>query len=70
MKTAETRYTPVEGEALAIAWALEDAKYFTLGCDSLIITTDHKPLVRILGDRALDEISNTRFTGKILKKAN
>ena len=62
LKTAETRYAPVEGEALAIVWALEDAKYFTLGCDSLVITTDHKPLVRIFGDRALDEISNTRIS--------
>ena len=61
LKTAETRYAPIEGEALAIAWALEDTKYFTLGCDDLVITTDHKPLVRIFGDRSLDEISNPRI---------
>ena len=47
LKSSETRYAPIEGEALAIAWALEDSRFFTLGCDDLMITTDHKPLVRI-----------------------
>ena len=61
LKNAEQRYAPIEGEALAIAWSLEDSKFFTLGCDNLIITTDHKPLVKILGDRSLDEISNSRI---------
>ena len=27
----------------------------------LVVATDHKPLVKILGDRALDEITNTRI---------
>ena len=34
---------------------------FTMGCDDLIVVTDHKPLVKIFSDRALDEISNTRI---------
>ena len=59
LKPAEQRYAPVEGEALAIAWSLEDIKFFTLGCDNLIIATDHNPLTKIFGDRSLDEISNT-----------
>ena len=58
---AEQRYAPVEGEALAVAWGLEQSKFFTQGCDDLIIMTDHKPLVKLLGDRTLDEISNTRL---------
>jgi hypothetical protein len=58
---AEARYAPVEGEALAVAWGLEQTKYFTQGCDKLLVVTDHKPLVKILGDRTLDEISNTRL---------
>lgn len=61
LRSSEQRYAPIEGEALAIAWALEDTKFFTLGCDELVITTDHKPLVKIFGDRSLDEISNTRI---------
>ena len=55
---AEGRYSPTEGEALAIAVALENSKYYTLGCPKLFIATDHKPLLGILGDRALDTIDN------------
>ena len=46
---------------MAAAWALEDTKFFTRGCRNLVLTTDHKPLVKILGDRALDEIHNPRL---------
>ena len=58
---AEQRYAPIEGEALAVAWGLEQSKYSTQGCNDLLVVTDHKPLVNILGDRTLDEISNTRI---------
>ncbi len=58
---AETRYAPVEGEALAVADALEKARYFVLGCDDLTIAVDHKPLLKILGDRSLEHISNGRL---------
>jgi len=61
LKPAETRYAPVEGEALAIAWSLEQTKFFTQGCDDLLIVTDHKPLTKLFGDRTLDEISNPRL---------
>ena len=61
LSSAEQRYALVEGEALAVAWSLEQTKYFTQGCTKLIVVTDHKPLVKILGDRTLDEISNTRI---------
>ena len=61
LKPAESRYAPVEGEALAIAWALEQTRYFTLGCEDLLVVTDHKPLVKLLGDRTLDEIDNPRL---------
>ena len=58
---AEKRYAAIEGEALAIAWGLEQTKYFTQGCQNLIVVTDHKPLVKIFGDRTLDEIPNSRL---------
>ena len=61
LSTTQQRYAPVEGEALAVAWALEQSKYFTQGCPSLIVVTDHEPLVKILGDRTLDEITNDRI---------
>lgn len=57
----ESRYAAVEGEALAIQWSLEQTNNFTLGCKDLLIVTDHKPLVKLFGDRTLDEISNTRL---------
>ena len=59
--SAEQRYAPVEGEALAVAWGLEQTRFFTQGCNDLLVVTDHKPLVKILGDRTLDEIQNTRL---------
>ena len=58
---AEERYAAIEGEALAVAWSLEQTRYFTQGCSDLVIVTDHKPLVKIFGDRTLDEIDNTRL---------
>ena len=58
---AEQRYAPIEGEALAVARGLEQSTYFTQGCNDLLVVTDHKLLVKILGDRTLYEISNTRI---------
>ena len=50
-----------KGEALAVAVALENSRYYTLGCPTLIVDTDHKPLLGILGNRALDTIDNPRL---------
>ena len=58
---AERNYWPVEGEALAVAWALEDTRFFTMGCTNLHIQTDHRPLVKLFGDRTFDEINNRRL---------
>ena len=33
LSSAEQRYAQIEGEALAVAWGLEQTKYFTQGCD-------------------------------------
>ena len=35
-KPAESRYSPVEGELLAVADALYKARHFILGCDNLV----------------------------------
>ena len=59
--SAESRYAPVEGEALAVADALDKARFFTLGCEDLIIAVDHNPLPKLFGDRSLEEISNARL---------
>ena len=61
LTSAEERYAAIEGEALAIAWSLEQTRYFSQGCKDLRVITDHKPLVKLFGDRTLDEIKNTRL---------
>ena len=61
LKPAESRYSPVEGEALAIAWSLEQTKYFTQGCPNLIVKTDHKPLLGVFRSTSLDQITNARL---------
>ena len=58
---AESRYSPTERECLAVAVGLEQSKFYTLGCPRLYVATDHKPLVGILSDRALDTIANPRI---------
>ena len=58
---AESRCAPVEGEALAVADALNKARYFVLGCENLTLAVDHKPQLKIFGKRSLDDISNTRL---------
>jgi len=61
LTSAEQRYAAVEGEALAVAWSLEQTRYFTQGCNNLLIVTDHKPLVKVFSDRTMDEITNSRL---------
>ena len=60
-ESAESRYAPIEGEALAVADALEKTRYFVLGCEDLTIAVDHKPLLKVLGDRCLEDIPNARL---------
>ena len=43
---AESCYAPDEGEALAVADALDKARLFVLGCSNLIFAVDHKPLIK------------------------
>ena len=65
----EARYAPIEGEAMAVVWCLKKARLFLMGCPNLTIVTDHKPLVRLFGDKELKDILNfkvTRNAGKNL----
>ena len=65
---AESRYSPVEGEALAVVYALQQTRYYVMGCKDLIVTTDHKPLLKIFNDKPLAEIPNRRLLN--LKEKN
>ena len=49
----ETRYAQIEKEALALTWALERFAEYVLG-KKVILETDHKPLVPLLGNKSLD----------------
>ena len=55
---AESRYHPIEGELLGVAWALEKTGYYTLGCTKLLVLVDHKPLIGLLTKRELGAIEN------------
>ena len=59
---AEANYSLTEGENLAVAWSLNHARMFVQGCETLIIATDHKPLLGIFNNRELSSISNTRIS--------
>ena len=58
---AESRYAPVEGEALALVYGLESCRMFVLGCPDLLVTVDHQPLTKIFSDQALENIGNPRL---------
>ena len=57
---AESRYSLEEGECLAIADALYKAKHYNLGCNDLLLATDHKPLVGVFA-KSLEDIENLRL---------
>ena len=54
---SESRYSPVEGEALAVAEALHKLKYYVLGCPTLIVATDHKPLIGVFKSNLADIVN-------------
>ena len=60
-KGSESRYAPIEGEALAVVFGLQRCRMFIMGAPNLILAVDHKPLIKILNDRSLDTISNPRL---------
>ncbi|CAC5380508.1 unnamed protein product [Mytilus coruscus] len=58
---AESRYAPIEGDALAVVYALHQTRYYVLGCKDPLVATDHQPLLQILNDRSLTYIDNRRL---------
>ena len=50
----------MEGEALAMVFALDSTRMFTLGNPNLFVGTDHKPLISIMGPKNLVDIKNPR----------
>ena len=61
---AQSRYSPIEGEALTVNWDVSKADYFIYRCDKSIIGVDHKPLFaffRKVHPKPLDQIVNQRL---------
>ena len=58
---SESRYSPIEGECLAVAVALHKTRHFVLGCPNLIVATDHLPLLGLLNDKELADVHNPRL---------
>ena len=61
LSDAEAGYAVVEGEAAAVVWCLRKARLFLLGCPNFLLITDHRPLVKLFGDRSLKDIANPRL---------
>ena len=55
MTETETRYAQIEKEALATAWACDKFADYFIGL-RIIIETDHKPRVPLLGSKHLDDL--------------
>ena len=58
---AEQRYAPIEGEAMALLFALDSCRMFVMRCSNLIFAVDHKPLTRCFNNRDLHDIKNPRL---------
>ena len=68
MTSTEQRYAQIEKEAFAITWACEKFNDYILGKD-ILIKTDHKPLVPLLGTKFLDQLPPRiqRFKMRLMK---
>ncbi|XP_054259897.1 uncharacterized protein K02A2.6-like [Macrosteles quadrilineatus] len=53
---SEKNYSNIEREALAVTWSCDKLKQYIIGKD-IIIETDHKPLVSILTNKDLNDLT-------------
>ena len=58
---AEQNYSPIEGEATAVAKGLQDTKYYAMGCKNLYVATDHSALVTVLREQSMADVENHRL---------
>jgi len=67
LSAAETRYAMIELECLGAAWAMGKCRQFLEGVPWFELMVNHKPLVPILNDYALDKLDNPRLLRLRLK---
>jgi hypothetical protein len=58
--SAEANYSPTDGEFTGLVDALEKTAYFTLGCKSLTVGTEHQPLIPIIDGSDLEKVKTPR----------
>ena len=61
LSETESRYAPIEFEALGVAWGVDKCRYFLTGLPEFIIRNDHRTLIPILNNKSLKEIDNPRL---------
>ena len=61
LSETESRYAPIEFEALGVAWGVDKCRYFLTGLPEFIIRNDHRTLIPILNNKSLNEIDNPRL---------
>ena len=52
---------PRGGRGIGSGGCIGQARHFVLGCSDLVIAVDHKPLLKLFGDRCLEDIPNPRL---------
>ena len=57
MSPTEQRYAQIEKEALAVTWACEKFADYLVGLHDFTIETDHKPLLSLLKNRHLEDLT-------------
>ena len=60
LSETESRYAPIEFEALSVAWAVRKCHYFLAGLPEFLIRNDHRTLIPILNSYTLNDIENPR----------
>jgi hypothetical protein len=56
----KANYSPTDGEFTGLVDALEKTAYFTLGCKSLTVGTDHQPLIPIINGTDMEKVKIPR----------
>ena len=58
---AEQNYSTVEGELQGVVDGLHKTRYYTQGCDKLLVGVDHKQLLGLLHGKRLESMDNMRL---------
>lgn len=68
LSEAEKRYAQIEKETLALTWLSERLQQYLIG-QTYTMRTDHKPLLRILTDKPIDQLTTRlqRFRMRLMK---